>query len=146
MGDELQVASSIATIKRAAETIRSSLGQLDVTAPSDEVVSRMQASSSQLEALRQAISDSMLRYQAVRPIALPSNAAHVPEFLRTHKEAHMIEADLAAERRGASAAISTSAHNIAMEHLSRDYDARASALVAAMRTRRADAMAVLARL
>jgi hypothetical protein len=144
-GDDLLIASALASVKRAAETSRTSLGQLDVTAPVDEVVSRMQAAASQLQVLKQAISESSLRYQAVRPVAVPGNPAHVPEFLRTRKDAHVTDSDAVAERRGAAASTTTSEHNAVVEALAQDYDRRAMALVSELRARHADALAAIVR-
>ncbi len=135
------VAASLTAVKRAAETCRSSLGQLDlVTAPAEEVASRLAAAAHQLNALRGAIqSDPALRYQAVRPVALPGNPAHVPEFLLTRKEAAQVDADAAAEAAGAAAATTTSEHTAAAAALVAHFDRLAAAALADFRAIRASA-------
>lgn len=138
---EVHVVSALSSISRSAETVRTSLGQLDlVTTPSDEVVARLQASAAQMAALLRETHSTNLRYQAVRPVAVPEIAQHVPDFLATRKAAATAEADAAAERIGAAATIPTADYNTAIDALIRQYDGLARIAVAEFRASSAAAM------
>ena len=163
------VTSVLASVRRAGETARAAIGGLDVTAPPEEVASRLAASAGQLAHCRSAISASLsaaalaggggggggiaaatsaspggggggeaqLRYQVVRPCALPAVPAHLPEFLRTRKDAAMASADVAAEAAGAAAGSGVPEHNAAVARVTRAYEAAAGAALAAMRAEHA---------
>lgn len=133
--------AALSSISRSAETVRTSLGQLDlVTTPSDEVTARLQAAASQMAALLRETHSTNLRYQAVRPIAVPEVAQHVPDFLATRKAAATAEADAAAERLGAAATIPTAEYNASVDALIRQYDGLARGAVAEFRASSAAAM------
>jgi len=95
--DDVEVVSALGAVRRAAEIARGSVGELDVTLRPPEALSRrITAAAAQLGVLRAAISVPALRYQALRPTALPEVPADVPELLRTRKAAAMAAADRAA--------------------------------------------------
>ncbi len=140
-GGDVLVSTALSNFKRQAETVRASLGQLDVvTAPPGEVMSRFQAAANQMDGLRLALSGSSLRYQAVRPIAVPAVPEHIPEFLRTKKDPAAIEADAVAERVGAAAPTTTSEYNLDVSSLARHYDRLAVAAISSFKGSHAAAL------
>ena len=76
--DDAEVVAALAAVRRAGETARGSVGELDVTARPEVLSRRITAAAAQLGVLRAAISAPSLRYQALRPAALPLVPAHVP--------------------------------------------------------------------
>jgi len=146
--DDAEVVAALAAVRRAGETARGSVGELDVTARPEVLSRRITAAAAQLGVLRAAISAPSLRYQALRPAALPLVPAHVPELLRTRKEAAMAAADRAAEaaglgrgRGGAAAAEALAGHNALVGRVVRSYETAASAAAARIRARHAAAAA-----
>ena len=153
-GDDVEVVAALTSVRRAAEIARGSMGELDVSARPEALSRRVTAAAAQLGVLRAAIAAPALRYQAVRPTALPDVPAHVPELLRTRKAAAMSAADRGAEALGAARASAAAAaapnapaavpeHNALVARVVRAYEAEASAAVGRMRARNMAAMALV---